>query len=122
MKNSIHRHKHQAKKALRQAVMESENITSPEAAKQYSDQYYKNFYASRPSVHKTALDHYIKELKRHQKMGSGKKHAKRASPGQVSTEHPFTIRENNPNYNQKHTQTKINESSKMRVIKSRKSA
>lgn len=121
MKHSIHNIQHKAKKAIRQATVESEQDTSSnKQAVNYSIQYYNNFYSSRPSVHKSALQHFLKEVKRHKKMGSGKKHSKRTSPSEVSDEHPFTKMGHNPDYFIKHKQMKINEATNMQKMKARK--
>ena len=122
MKNSLHKIKHQAKKALRQAVMDSTFQDEQEKLKTYSDEYYKNLYRFRVSIHKEAIEHYIKEKKRHKKMGAGKKHAKRTTPGTLSEDHPYPIRAHHPNYDQKKLQTKIRQASHLDSIKRRKAA
>tara|TARA_A100001015_G_scaffold321274_1_gene451154 strand:- start:1811 stop:2179 length:369 start_codon:yes stop_codon:yes gene_type:complete len=122
MKHSIHNIQHKAKKAIRETTIAPQIDKPIKDIKTYSDSYYNNLYASRPSVHKSALNHYLKQLQRHKKIQSNKKHSKRTSPGEINDLHPYTKMGHNPNYDIKHKQEKINQASHLGEIKSRKMA
>ena len=98
MKNSPHRHKHQVNKAVRQASRTHPFPEKPapghEKAKMAQDQAEMRRPNERltplnPKVSKEIMDVYKKHFERMKHVGNPK-HSKRANPGMIEGESPYT--------------------------------